>query len=91
MVIIGSGEKKSLYLNMIIGTIDITLIYFGLIFFIADGQDSYGSTLTILGIILTIQYMYHLEGKAGISKKFIWIRGIIFALILVGSVNVILN
>lgn len=76
------GNNSSLYLSMVLGSIGIILITFGIMEFFLIG-DASNYVLLLLGFIITIHYIYFLEKKAGISKKLIWIRAIFFILILV--------
>jgi hypothetical protein len=77
-------NNVSLYLNMIIGSVGIILIALGMFKFLTIVESSAGYILTLLGLTITVHYIYHLEKKAGISDKLIWIRAILLILILGG-------
>lgn len=78
-------QSGSLYLNMIIGSLGIILIFGGLLKFLEVVENSSGFILVILGLTITVHYIYHLEKKAGISEKMIWIRAL-FLILILGSV-----
>ncbi|QOY35049.1 hypothetical protein AWH56_020410 [Anaerobacillus isosaccharinicus] len=78
-------QNGSLYMNMIFGSLGIILIFLGLLKFLEVEANSSGFILVILGLTITVHYIYHLEKKAGISDKIIWIRAL-FLILILGSV-----
>lgn len=78
-----NDNNRILYINMIFGSIGIILIALGIFEFLTIVESLAGYILTLLGFIIIVHYIYHLEKKAGISNKLIWIRAIILILILV--------
>jgi hypothetical protein len=68
--------------NMILGSIGIILITLGIFEFLITVKNTTGHILTFLGYVITVHYIYHLEKKAGISEKIIWIRAIILIVII---------
>lgn len=64
------------YLNMILGIIGNILIASVTMRYLVKEYDVIGYAITLFGFILTTSYISYLEKKAGISKKFIWIRTI---------------
>ncbi|KMJ57250.1 hypothetical protein AB685_17780 [Bacillus sp. LL01] len=77
-----NDNNRSLYLNMILGSIGLLLIGFSIFEYLILVEITTGYILTLLGFIITVHYIYHLEKKAGISNKLIWIRAIILILIM---------
>ena len=75
------NEKGILYINMIIGTLGLIMVGTGLLKYYdtVGGMASYA----LLGFPLTMIYLHYLEGKAGISKKILWIRSILAILLLI--------
>ncbi|MCZ8541897.1 hypothetical protein MKY29_11395 [Psychrobacillus sp. FSL K6-2365] len=69
------NDRGTLYFNMSIGTLGLLIIAVGLFKYVetVGGDSSY----TLLGFPLTMIYLNYLEGKAGISKKILWIKSII--------------
>ncbi len=65
-----------LYINMFVGILGLVLIIIGVSRYIENigGTSSY---ILILGFICTMIYINHLESRAGISKKIIWIRTVV--------------
>ena len=63
---------SSLYFHMIIGSIGLILIVTGLFYH----NETETGLLIPLGIIMTVQYIYILETKAGLSNKVIWIQSL---------------
>lgn len=71
-------EKKDrgiLYFNMSIGTLGLLIILAGLFKYVEHVGGN--SSFALLGFPLTMIYLNYLEGKAGISKKILWIKSII--------------
>ncbi|MCA1030334.1 hypothetical protein LCL95_04680 [Bacillus timonensis] len=70
------NKTSALYINMFIGTLGLVLIIIGALKYIENvgGTSSY---LHIFGFIFTMIYINYLEGRAGISKKIIWIRVVV--------------
>ncbi len=67
---------------MIVGSIGIILIALGIFEFLSIVESTTGYILTILGFMIIVHYIYHLEKKAGISDTIIWIRASILIIIL---------
>ncbi|MGE7980337.1 hypothetical protein [Psychrobacillus sp. NPDC093200] len=69
------NDRGTLYFNMSIGTLGLLIIIVGLFKYVqtVDGDSSFA----LLGFPLTMIYLNYLEGKAGISKKILWIKSII--------------
>ncbi|MEK4245888.1 hypothetical protein MKZ20_11140 [Psychrobacillus sp. FSL K6-2684] len=69
------NDRGTLYFNMSIGTLGLLIIVVGLYKYVetVGGDSSYA----LLGFPLTMIYLNYLEGKAGISKKILWIKSII--------------
>ncbi|RXJ00231.1 hypothetical protein DS745_11905 [Anaerobacillus alkaliphilus] len=72
----------TMYLNMAIGTVGIILVFLGLFEFVNLVEDIKGLILILVGLTIIIHYVYHLEKKAGISNKIIWVRAIILILVI---------
>lgn len=69
------NDRGTLYFNMSIGTLGLLIIVVGLFKYVETvGGDS---LYVLLGFPLTMIYLNYLEGKAGISKKILWIKSII--------------
>jgi hypothetical protein len=79
---LNKDKNRNLYLNMILGSIGIILITLGIFEFLIIVKSTTGHILTLLGYVITVHYIYHLEKKAGISEKIIWIRAIILIVII---------
>ncbi|WP_211748183.1 hypothetical protein [Paenibacillus sp. Marseille-Q4541] len=78
-------NKQALYFNMILGTIGNILIALVTMRYLVKEYDVIGYAITLFGFVLTTSYISYLEKKAGISKKFTWIRTIIATLSLLIS------
>lgn len=61
---------------MSIGTLGFIIIGVGLLKY-NETVGGTGSSFALLGFPLTMIYLNYLEGKAGISKKILWIKSII--------------
>ncbi|WP_391122465.1 hypothetical protein [Psychrobacillus sp. L3] len=70
------NNKGILYLHMFIGTLGLIIIAVGLLKYY-ETVGGTGSSFALIGFPLTMIYMNYLEGKAGISKKILWIQSII--------------
>jgi len=70
------NDRGTLYLNMSIGTLGLIIIVVGLLKYV-ETVGGTGSSFALLGFPLTMIYLNYLEGKAGISKKILWIKSII--------------
>lgn len=70
-------NKQALYFNMILGTIGNILIALATMRYLVKEYDVIGYAIALFGLVLTTSYISYLEKKAGISKKFTWIRTII--------------
>lgn len=69
------NDRGTLYFNMSIGTLGLLIIVVGLFKYVQTvGGDS---SFVLLGFPFTMIYLNYLEGKAGISKKILWIKSII--------------
>lgn len=75
-------DKSSLSFNLILGSLGLISIPFGMIRFIRSPYDTASILLMSIGFAFVIGYIYYLERKVGISNKFIWIRAIGFILVL---------
>ncbi|MFS0824674.1 hypothetical protein [Bacillus sp. 1P02SD] len=82
------NKDRKLYLNMILGSIGIIFITLGIFEFLTIVESTVAYILTILGFVITVHYIYHLEKKAGISDKIIWIRAFILIIIVVSIYNI---
>ena len=60
---------------MIVGSIGLILIVAGL-FYYNTAEAGITSLMMPLGIIITAQYIYFLEKRAGVSHKAIWIQSL---------------
>ncbi len=69
------NDRGTLYFNMSIGTLGLLIIVVGLFKYVETVGG--GSSFALLGFPLTMIYLNYLEGKAGISKKILWIKSII--------------
>ena len=69
------NDRGNLYFNMSIGTLGLLIIIVGLFKYVETVGGS--SSFVLLGFPLTMIYINYLEGKAGISKKILWIKSII--------------
>lgn len=78
-------NKQAFYFNMILGIIGNIFIAIVTMRYLVKEYDVIGYTITLFGFILTTSYISYLEKKAGISKKFTWIRAIIVLLSLLIS------
>jgi hypothetical protein len=67
------NENKTIFINLLIGIIGPVLLLITVLKFILNGNQS-DFLISFLGFLLMITYINDLEKKAGISKKFIWIR-----------------
>lgn len=66
---------------MALGTIGLIVIVVGLIILIdINNPNRYGYLIAMIGFSVVIGYIDFLEGKAGISTKYRWIRLIILVL-----------
>lgn len=81
-------EKVIFYLNMIFGSVGLILIAVGIsqlfIFFEGSGSTAVYA-LPLIGLILTIQYIYYLEKKAEIKNTVIWVKMLVLILIIVSA------
>ncbi|WP_096153288.1 hypothetical protein [Bacillus sp. FJAT-45066] len=68
-------NSGSIYIHMIVGSIGIILIFAGL-FYHNSVEKGITSLLIPIGIVITVNYMYFLEKRAGISNKVIWIQSL---------------
>lgn len=75
-------NNKSLYVKMFLGTIGVVLVGLGALRYLAIMNDTKGYLFTFLGFLLTINYIYYLEKKAGISTKITWIKAAISIILL---------
>lgn len=68
---------------MVLGTIGIIVVVVGVMMININNPYRYGHLIAIIGLSLVLGYIDFLEGRAGISTKYRWIRFIIlvFALI----------
>ncbi|WP_419962387.1 hypothetical protein [Psychrobacillus sp. BM2] len=81
------NDRGTLYFNMSIGTLGLLIIVVGLFKYVETvGGDS---LYVLLGFPLTMIYLNYLEGKAGISKRILWIKSII-AISLLFKINIFL-
>lgn len=76
------SDKDNLFINMFIGTLGLIIIGVGLLKYNATVAST-GSAFALLGYPLTMIYFHYLEGKAGISKKILWLRSTIAILLLI--------
>lgn len=77
-------EKKqtgSFYIYVIIGSIGILLVAFGLLEYIwvIGNTSNAGFLLTFAGFMVLVHYIYYLEKKAGIRNTVIWIKSAVLA------------
>ena len=79
-------EEQISYMHMIVGSIGMLLLIFGILAFVADGGHGMGLPLIFLGFGLMMHYMYQLEKKTGISNKLVLMRSIILSVIILGFV-----
>jgi hypothetical protein len=70
-------DKLKLYINMSIGTIGTVLLALASIKYSLEIDNNSGYIMIFIGFLLTINYIDFLEKKAGIIKKFTWIRSIV--------------
>lgn len=68
-------DRGTLYFNMAIGTLGLLVILVGLFKYVETVGGN--SSFALVGFPLTMIYLNYLEGKAGISKKILWIKSII--------------
>ena len=68
-------DRGTLYFNMAIGTLGLLVILVGLFKYVETGGGN--ASFALVGFPLTMIYLNYLEGKAGISKKILWIKSII--------------
>lgn len=70
------NDKGILYIHMFIGELGMIILIIGLLkyMYVVGGI---GPSFTLLGFPLTMFYLNYLEGKAGISKKILWIKSTI--------------
>ncbi|GAA0336028.1 hypothetical protein GCM10008967_28020 [Bacillus carboniphilus] len=69
----GKNKTSILYLNVFIGALGLVLIIIGAYRYV-ENVGGTGSYIHFFGFIFTMIYINHLENRAGISKKIIWIR-----------------
>ena len=74
-------NKIGLYVNMVLGTIGTLLIALSAVRFQAEEEDLMGNLMILFGIIFTLGYISYLEEKAGINKKWTWIRVSVFIIL----------
>ena len=70
---------------MFLGTFGNVLIAIATMKYLVKDHDTLGYGLALFGFVLTVTYINELERKAGISKKFIWIKSSIISLSLIVS------
>ncbi|MBM7095099.1 hypothetical protein JSY36_04945 [Bacillus sp. H-16] len=63
-----------LLFNMITGWLGVILISVSLVRYAAMSDDFLLMILAIFGFVLTLNYLYQLEERAGSDKKFRWIK-----------------
>lgn len=76
-------NKQALYFNMILGTIGTILIALAAMRYLVKENDNIGKAFILFGFILMNAYINYLEKRAGISKKLIWIRDIVFFILII--------
>ncbi|MCT8137853.1 hypothetical protein H1D32_08850 [Anaerobacillus sp. CMMVII] len=77
------SKNGKLYFNMVLGSIGIILVFIGSFEFLKVVENLKVFFLIMIGMIILVQYIYQLEGKAGLSSKTIWIKsGILITCIL---------
>ena len=72
-----NNENRSMYINLIVGTIGLIMIGLGIIRYFTLINDSQGYLLTLIGYALVNGYIFYLEKKAGISNRIVWIQSIV--------------
>lgn len=79
-------EIRSPYLYMIISSLGMLLLLFGVIEALSrlNRIDATTFLLPFFGFMILVHYIYHLEKKAGISNKWIWIRSVVLIATVVG-------
>lgn len=85
---LGELEKKkhnNVYLNMIVSSLGMILIVFGMVKYISINNNMADILLIWLGFLIMIHYIYSLERQTGISNKLIWIRAAVLILTLIIS------
>lgn len=75
-------ETRPSYIYMIIASIGMALLGFKLLDYLllAESTITPNFLLIFVSFIILVHYIYHLEQKAGVSKKVIWIKSILLAL-----------
>lgn len=73
-------NKSRLYFSMFLGTFGNILLAIAIMKYLVKDHDTLGYGLTLFGYVLTGTYINELQRKAGISKKFIWIKSSIISL-----------
>ncbi|NME06706.1 hypothetical protein [Psychrobacillus sp. BL-248-WT-3] len=68
-------DRGTLYFNMAIGTLGLLVILVGLLKYVETVGGN--ASFALVGFPLTMIYLNYLEGKAGISKKILWIKSFI--------------
>lgn len=66
---------------MVLGTFGIILIFIGTFEFLKVLENFKALILIMLGLAVLVRYIYHLEEKAGLSKKMISIKAVIIIII----------
>lgn len=66
---------------MVLGSIGIILIFIGIFEFLKVVEIFKALILIMLGLAILVRYIYHLEEKAGLSKKIITIKAVIIIII----------
>jgi hypothetical protein len=78
------GNNRNLYFNMVLGVIGIILVFIGTFEFLKVVEILKGFFLIMVGMIILVRYIYHLEEKVGISRKTIWFKALIIISIVLG-------
>ncbi|MGM0896626.1 MAG: hypothetical protein ACQEV0_01930 [Bacillota bacterium] len=83
-------EVRNPYLYVCIGAIGMLLLTFGIfeLLELISIKTAPAFILIVSGLIILVHYIYHLEKKAGISNKLIWIRAIALIAIFAGAVYI---
>lgn len=81
-------NKFALYFYAYTGALGLVLLIVTIIKYYETVEFSSSYLLPFFGFILTFSYINYLEGRAGISKKIIWIKSIssIIMLLLISKV-----
>lgn len=74
-------DNSALYIHMFIGDLGLIILAVGLLKYV-EVADGTGPFFVILGFPFTMFYLNFLEEKAGISKKILRIKSIIFIIVL---------